>query len=160
MKGYAKKQAGVALVEVLIALGIIASILVAVGFSVATYVSARSELLNNTKALYLAEEGYEMLRVLRDEDWNIINDLNLDTIYYFDVSTTTIAISTTPEVIDDNFYRSFVLQEVYRDNNDDITSSTTAGASVDIGSLYVTVSVGYLSGTSSLQALITNMYAI
>ena len=130
------------------------------GISVNTFVDARRALLNDTKSLYLAEEGYETLRALRDDDWNTLDALIIGTTYYLDVATTTIAVSGTPEVIDGEFYRSFVFNDVYRDADDDVTASTTPGATVDPEILEVTVSVFGPSGTSSLTALLTNLHAI
>lgn len=160
MNRYFVKQSGVTIVEVLIALGIILSMIIVVGLSVNTFVDARRELLNDTKSLYLAEEGYEILRALRDDDWTVLEALVIGDTYYLDVSTTAIAISGTPEIIDGEFYRSFVFNDVYRDADDDITASTTAGATVDNEVLGVTVSVFGPSGTSSLSAILTNLHAI
>lgn len=154
------KQRGVTLVEVMIALSIIASIAVVIGFSVTAYVDARTKLLNDTKSLYLAEEGYEVLRALRDNDWDTIDVLAIGSTHYLDVSTSTIAVSATPEIIDGLFYRSFVLSAVYRNSNDDITSSTASGAIVDTEILEVRMSVFGPTGTTSLTALLSNIHAI
>ncbi len=157
---FVQRQAGVTLIEVLIAISIITSMLVVVGLSVTAYVNARTELLDDMKAVYLAEEGYEMLRALRDDDWNTLDALTRDTIYYFDVATTTLAVGGTPEVVDGSFARSFVLREVYRDGDDDITASTTSGASVDTEIVEVEVTVVGPSGTSSVTSLLSNIDAI
>ena len=153
-------QQGITLIEVLAALSIIAVMVVVIGFSVTSFVDARSELLNNTKAVYLAEEGYEILRALRNDDWSIIDALVIGDTNYFAVATTTIAVSGTPEVIDGEFYRSFKLSSVYRDGDDDITDSTTPGAVVDTEILEVTVSVFGPTGTTSLTAILSNIFAI
>lgn len=154
------RQSGVTLIEVIIAVGIITVMLVAVGLSVTAYMSARSELLSDAKSLYLAEEGYEFLRLLREEDWTTLSSLTVGTTYYFDIATTTIALGGAAEVIDDEYYRSFVLQNVYRDGSDDITASTTAGATLDADTLHATVSVFGPTGTTSLEAIIANIHAI
>lgn len=154
------KEKGVTLIEVMVAISIIATIVVVVGFSVTAYVDARSRLLNDTKSTYLAEEGYEILRALRDDDWNTIKSLTVGVTQYLSVSTTTIAVSVTQEVIDGEFYRSFVLSPVYRDSNDDVTVSTTPGATIDTGTLEVTMSVFGPTGTTSLKGILTNLHAI
>ena len=99
MKYLNLRQSGITLVEVMVAISIIASIVVAVGFSVTAYVDARSELLNDAKSVYLAEEGYEILRAIRDNDWNVIDVLTIGTTHYLSVSTTSINVSTTPEAV-------------------------------------------------------------
>lgn len=153
-------QSGISLVEVIVAIGIIAAMLVTVGFAITNYIDARAALLDNTKAIYLAEEGYEILRAIRDTDWNEIDQLSTDTYYYFAVSTSSIGTTTSPEIIDSNYRRSFVLRDLYRDTDDDIVASTTAGASVDTNGREVEIFVSGPNGTTSLNAIITNMFAI
>ncbi len=160
MKYLNLRQSGITLVEVMVAISIIASIVVAVGFSVTAYVDARSELLSDAKSVYLAEEGYEILRAIRDNDWNVIDVLTIGTTHYLSVSTTSINVSTTPEVIDGNFYRSFVLSRVYRNSNDDITTSTASGSYVDPEILEVKISVFGPTGTSSLTGILSNLHNI
>ena len=52
------------------------------------------------------------------------------------------------------------LLEAYRDGDDDITASTTAGATVDSGTREVEIYVAGPTGTSSMKALLTNLFAI
>lgn len=152
------RQSGVSLIEVIIATSVVAIMIVAVGFSVTAYVSARAALLNDAKSLYLAEEGYEILRALRDDDWSVIEALTVGDTYSFDMAPTTMAISPTIEVIDGEFYRSFVVDTVERDGNDDIDFS--GGGAADAGARLVTVSVFGPTGTTSLSAVLTNLHAI
>jgi type II secretory pathway pseudopilin PulG len=151
---------GVTLVEVVIGIGIISVSLVAIGLSINTYVAARSALLNNLKATYLAEEGYETIRAIRDTNWNTLDALTVNNNYYLDVSGAAPAITTTPEIIDTDFRRSFIVRNVYRNASDDIVSSTTPGATIDDGSRQFDMFVGGPSGTSTFQAVLTNIFAI
>jgi type II secretory pathway pseudopilin PulG len=153
-------QSGVTLVEVVIGIGIISVSLVAIGLSINTYVAARSALLNNLKATYLAEEGYEIIRAVRDTNWNTIDALTANGTYFLDVSGATPAITTSPEIIDTNFRRSFVLRAVYRNGSDDIVSSTTVGAVIDDGSRQFDIFVSGPNGTTTFQAVLSNIYAI
>jgi type II secretory pathway pseudopilin PulG len=153
-------QSGVTLVEVVIGIGIISVSLVAIGLSINTYVAARSALLNNLKATYLAEEGYEIIRAVRDTNWNTIDALTTNGTYYLDVSGVAPVINTTPEIIDADFRRSFVLRAVYRNGSDDIVSSTTVGAVVDDGSRQFDIFVSGPNGTTTFQAILSNIYAI
>ena len=153
-------QQGVSLIEVIMAMAIVSTIVAVVGYSITTFVDARSQLLHNTKAVYLAEEGYEILYALRHDDWSIIDALAIGSTHYLDVSTTTIAVSGTAEAIDGQYYRSFELADVYRDSNDDITDSSTAGAVIDDELREVTVSVFGPTGTSSLTAILSNIHAL
>lgn len=157
---HTRNVSGVSLVEVIVGISILAIILLAVGFSVNAFVDARSRLVLDAQALYLAEEGLEITRALRNEDWNTIDALSVDTVYYFDVATTTLAIGSTPEVIDGQFYREVIFREVYRDSDDDIVASTTSGATVDDEIVEAEVSVGGPTATTTLRALIGNISAI
>lgn len=152
-------QSGITLIEVIVAISIIASMVIAIGFSIITYVDARAALLTNTKTLYLAEEGYEILRALRDDDWNTIDTLTVDTYHYLDVATSTIGVTVTPEIIDGEYRRSFIVRDLYRDGTDDVTASTTSGATVDPDSREVEIFVASPLGTSSLHAILTNIHA-
>lgn len=154
------RQAGVTLVEVVIGISIIAIAVVAIGYSVTQYVEARAALLNDAKAAYLAEEGYEIIRALRDTDWNTIEGLALDTTYYLDVSATTIGVTNTAEVIDGSFQRSFIVRAVYRNASDDIVTAATPGATIDDGSREIEITVSGPSGDSTFEAIITNLFAI
>ena len=153
-------KSGVTLVEVVIGIGIISVSLVAIGLSINTYVAARSALLNHLKATYLAEEGYEVIRAVRDLNWNTIDALPVNGTRYLDLSGVAPAITTTPEIIDTTFRRSFVIRGVYRNANDDIVSSTTPGAVIDDGSRQFDIFVSGPNGTSTFQAILSNIYAI
>jgi len=153
-------QSGVTLVEVITGVAIISIILIAIGFAVQTYIEARNTLVVNLEAAYLAEEGYEIIRHLRDENWNTIDALPINTTRYLAVATTTLAVTTTPEVIDTSFRRSFKLQSVYRNGNDDIVVSTAPGATLDSETREVEVSVAGPNGTTTFEAILTNLYSI
>ena len=148
------------MVEVLVGISIVAVTLIAIGFGVNAYVEARRELITETKSTYLVEEGYEIIRAIRDNDWNTIEALTTGTTYYLAVATTTIAISNSPEIIDSNYRRSFVPRAVYRNGSDDIVPSTTPGATVDAGSRQIDVSVAGPNGTTTLSAILSNLHAI
>lgn len=150
-------QRGVTLIEVIIAISIATIMLMTVGFSVTTYVDTRTNLLSDTKAVYLAEEGYEILRTIRDDDWNILSTLVIGTTYYLDITPTTLGVTNTPEIIDGEFYREFEISRVSRDINGDIVDS---GGTVDPNTLHFTISAGGPAGTTTLDVLITNIHAI
>ena len=95
------------------------------------------------KAVYLAEEGIENIRFLRDVSWS-----------------TNISGLTSLSTTIDNFYRTVTLSEVNRDANSDIVSS---GGTVDINTKLVVSSVSWWNGvsttTKSISTYITNLYA-
>ena len=155
-------RSGITLVEVLIGLSIITTTLVAIGLAVNSYVDARTALLRSTKTAYLAEEGYEILRALRDDDWNTIDALSVDTVHYLTVSTTTIGVTNSPEIIDSIYRRSFIVRSVYRNGSDDIIdpSTTTGMMAEDDGSRKIEMSVSNGKATTTLEAILANVHAI
>lgn len=155
---YHRHQLGISLVEVILGIGILALALIFINYTVTEFVTARDEALVETKALYLAEEGYELVRALRDNDWDTIAGLSVDTDYALEVATSTIALGPVPEIIDEDYRRRFHLRPLYRDSDDDIVASTTAGATSDSEGREVWVEVGSPLGTTTVRAILTNVF--
>ena len=153
-------ERGISLVEVLLGLSILSVVLVFVAFAITGMTTARERINSQLHAVYLAEAGYEYLRHIRDEDWNDIESLPVDTVRYLDVATSSIAITTTPEVIDGEYLRRFELREVYRDSSDIIVASTTGGADVDDEAYRVYMEVRGPYGTTTVEGVLTNLFAI
>ncbi len=151
---------GITLVEVLVGVSILAIIAVAIGISINTYVDFRSRLLTEAKTTYLAEEGYEILRAIRDDDWNTIDGLTVDTTQYLEVTSSAIGVTTTPEVIDTDYARSFVVRDLYRDSDDDVVASTTSGAVIDSDSREVEVTVVGPDDTVIFYSILSNVHNI
>lgn len=130
------QRRGISAVEVLIGVSILAVVFTAISFSIMQFVNTSRDVAERTQALFLAEETFEMVRFIRDEKWSHITDLSDGTTYYLQVSGGDIATSTTPEVID-QYTRSFIIESVERDGNDDIVTSGTP----DNNSKYITATV-------------------
>lgn len=156
---YATKKSGVTLVEVILGISIISIAAVAIGYSIDAYVATRAALLSDLKAAYLAEEGYELVRSVRDDDWMVLGALALDTLHYLDVSSTTATVTATPEVIDGEYTRSFELEALYRNASDDVTTFGAPGATIDDGGRRLEVNVHGPNGTTTFEAIITNIHA-
>ena len=148
---------GTTLVEVLVGVSIVAIVSIFVGLSVYQFSVVRNNILDDTNKLYLAEEAYEIIRFLRDADWSNISGLTNNTSYYLQVSTTTVAIGGSAEVIDGKFNRSFLVQPVYRNNSGDIVASTTSGASIDTDAKHLFIYVGDNKSTTTMQAVLVNL---
>lgn len=152
---------GVTVVEVMISLFIFSLVLVFVFQTFTLFFQAQERALLHTKALFLAEEGIEILKYIRDDDWADIDGRTVGTRYYLSVATSSVAITTTPEVIEGRFTRSFILRAGYRSVTNDLVPSGTSGASID-GDTYVVES--YVTWDTDqeveLQALLTNIHDI
>ncbi len=155
---------GITLIEVAIGVTILSLTVLLSIFTMSQFIELRKETQQKTKALYLAEEGQEILRYLRDEDWHTFGtDLSVETRYFLHASSTYVATTTVPEIIDGQYHREFMLYEVNRDNtSDDIVSSTTGSSYDDSNAFEVVVRVGYGegSGTTTLRSILTNIFDI
>lgn len=114
---------------------------------------------NAVKAAYLAEEGVEAMRFLRNKSWdNNIATLTVGTNYGLVLSGNTWQTSPTSKYVE-NFERTVALNLVYRDANGDIVSS---GGTLDTGTLLLTSSVSWWTGTAtttkSITTYLTDLY--
>ena len=154
---YRERHRGVSLVEVVVAVVIVFLVSIFTSISVTQFVATRSVMLQDTHRLYLAEEGYELVRFLRDEDWDALAVLETNTPQYLVIGTSTVAATTTVEVID-GYRRSFQLGPVYRDSNGSIVTATTSGATFDPGGRIVDVTVADERGTTTLQSVVLRIF--
>ena len=162
MKFYLKtKNNGFSLVEVLVACSIITLTSLSLMSATTKGIELSNRALRQVEATQLMEEGVEAVKTIRDSDWNVISNLNLDTNYYlsFNTSTNTWSLISTPVApIDNIFTRIIVLSGVNRDSNDSISSSGT----LDTGSKKVNISVSWLvsNGTNSknITFYLTNIF--
>ncbi len=108
MKNQSKQSLGQSLVELIIAMGIIVLVIGSVAFLVIdSYVSGRLS-KEITHANFLAEEGMEAIRSIRDNSWD---DLNNGT-YGIIVSGGTWQFQTDPDVTDNKFTRTIIIEEL------------------------------------------------
>lgn len=149
---------GITVVEALVGLTILSIALVFISYTITLVLNSSGIVMERTQALYLADEGHELLRHLRDENWTEISSRTNGSTYYFAVATSSIDISTTPEVIDGTFTRSVIFSEVRRNSSTD--DLVTSGGSVDAGSRLVTVTVSWGTQSVSLESLLTNLHDI
>jgi Tfp pilus assembly protein PilV len=156
------RREGFSLVEVIIAASIItASILAIVG----VYSTFVQKTFTNTPAIqaaYLADEGVEALKTMRDFGWtNNISNLTVGNIYrlYFSTSTSAWRATTSPALIDNQFDRTFVLGNAYRDGSDNLASAGT----LDSNTRLVTVNVSWRdkngTSTKTVMAYINNLFS-
>ncbi len=156
-----RTTAGVTIAEVLIGAAIILLVGGAVIGVFVTSMGHYRQTPSSVKAAFLAEEGLEAVKTLRDRSWQEeIADLNTNTPYglVFDAAAGRWEATTTPQVVDGRFHRWFTLAEVTRNNKDRIDSSGT----VDPGTRQVTLTVKWPSynGTSSreVSAYLTDLF--
>lgn len=151
---------GFVLVEAVIAAAVVATVLASVvGALLLTLRSSLAD-TSKTQSSFLAEEGLEALRIMRDDSWNTnIASHTSGVKFYLTFDGTTWRATNTNIFIDKKFERSVVFSDVYRDSNQDIVSS---GGTLDSNTKKVTVSVSWsdinATTTRSLSTYLTNVF--
>jgi len=154
------QTSGLTLVEVLIATAIIMGFLTTLVTVHNAYLNSSFSNLDSVKATYLAEEGTESIKGLRDASWIAnINSLSNGTPYYLSFVGGAWTTTTTPSLIDSQFSRTIVFNSVNRDVSSDIT---TTGGTLDPNTREVLVTVSWLdhaaTSTRVLDTYITNLF--
>lgn len=154
----AKNKKGIGAVEIVIGAAIISLVLLSVGVAFNNSLKASRAIGKRAAANFLAQEGVEALRMLRDNDWQNISGLSDGNNYYFSWSGGSWSTSTQNVFIDGTFERKFTVLNAYRDGNDDIAASGT----LDNNTKKVTVSVSWREGlsttTESISAYLVNIF--
>jgi type II secretory pathway pseudopilin PulG len=153
-------SAGSVLVEMVVGLTILSLSLVGLVNVYTLYVRTALRTGDALAATYLAEEGVEAVRAIRDSDgWAAsLGVLAVDVPYYLDFSGGAWSVSTVQPLFIDGLYdRAVTFESVYRDANNDIASSGT----LDTDARKLRVSVDWQSGmattTKSLETYLTNI---
>ncbi|MFC1757007.1 hypothetical protein ACFLZC_02545 [Patescibacteria group bacterium] len=151
---------GFTILEVVLGVSIIAISM----FSLMTVLNMSFQLMEEStrgiQASFLLEEGLESIRTLRDTSWDDnITTLSSDNAYYLVFSGGIWSSTSSNVFIDDIFDRSFVVNDVYRDSNDDIVNS---GGSLDESTKKFTVSVSWSTKngttTKSISAFLSDLF--
>lgn len=156
-----KTTKGFTLVEVLIAASIIVvSILAIVG----VYGTFVKQTFTNTPAIqaaYLADEGVESLKSMRDFGWaSYVAPLTIGNTYhlYYNSALARWQATTSSSTIDSTFDRYFVLGNAYRDASDNLVNSGT----LDPNTRLVTVTVSWnargATSTKTVMTYINNLF--
>ena len=153
-----KSQAGFGMIEVLFATAFLALAVGVLMTAYVTYFRVATAGPAATAAVFLADEGLEAVRSMRDDGWSErIEPLDTDTEYYLLFDNGEWSATETSQTIDGLFTRTFTLYEVLRDEDDNIAES----GEVDEQTLLLEVEVRWrgLLGESerSISTYITNL---
>lgn len=152
---------GFGLIEVIVASAIFLVLLLGAAVAGRIAVATVRESNIRLRAAFLAEEGIEAVRSIRDRGWTThIQPAMNDTIYYltFDASAWQLT-TTSPLLVDGIFERRVLFSAVQRDGTDDIVAS---GGVVDQQSRAVSVQVIWQnprgSASTSIDTYFTNLW--
>lgn len=149
---------GTSLIEIIIGLAIISTSFFSVISAYHFFIKVAVRNASETKVNYLLEEGVEITRFLRDSDWISFSALATTTDHFFVFDGGTWKATTTNIYIDNRFERKFVLSDVYRDINGDISSTGTLDAGVRKIDVLVSFPSGNSTTTRSVNLYLTNLF--
>ncbi len=155
--------AGFGMIEVVVAVAIIAIAFTALFDVYSSYLRVQFANTRIVKASFLLEEGIEVVRLLRDTSWSSnIGNITVGTNYYFNWTGSAWQTTTTLQTVDTLYTRKVVFSNAYRDGTDRLV---TSGGTLDSNTRGYTVTVTWPtnltgSGTTSRQvsSYITNMF--
>ena len=156
-----RKREGFGLVEIVIAIGIITSALFASAVLVKMASQAIRQTTQSEQATFLAQEGIEVVRLLRDISWSSnIAPLAAGSTYYpvFNSGTQTWSLDTTnPGPIAGSFTRTVSVEDVYRKNADDdiVDASSPEPKTIDPGTKKIIVETSWGSSPVHTKEFIT-----
>lgn len=153
------KKSGFGLMEIIIGVAIISASL----FSLAAVSQISLRLAQtskqNIKAGFLLEEGVEAIKFLRDSGWDAnITPLTTGTSYYLNFNGISWESTGVNNYIDGVFERSFIIEDVYRDANDDIAESGNPDLNTKKVSVFVSWNTQTGTTTKSISTYITNIF--
>jgi hypothetical protein len=138
-----KYSRGLSVIELVVASAIVSLFIGALALSLSAFLRLSSANLENVKGTFLAEEGIEAVKFLRNADWQNISSLNTGSSYYLNFTGSSWEIVNNETLIDGLFSRRLVFENVFRDSNGEIVQN---GGTLDAGSRKLSVTVSWLSG--------------
>ncbi len=147
-----KNSAGVSLVELLVAVAVIFVALVALSGLGSFVLKISERVKKNVVATNLAQESLEVTRAMREQNWNLISNLTVGSVYH-PAKTGSPAQWTLVSGSENisGFSRQVVLNNVYRDSNDDIVAS---GGTLDSSSKKVIATVSWNDSGQNFQLIL------
>ena len=153
-----EKKNGISLVEVIVGAAITTLILSGLIAAYQLYFKTALANLRQVEAAFLAEEGAETLRFLRDGSWNNLSSLTAGATYYLTFYNGNWQATTSNIFVDGIFERKFVLTNVYRDGNDDIAPTGTLDLNTKKAVITLAWNNGLATTSKSLEFYLTNFF--
>ncbi len=152
---------GLTLVEVLVSTSIILVFFLALVTVYNTYLKLARANIDSVKAVFLAEEGIEAMKILRDSSWtNKIIPLVTGTNYYLVFNNGMWTTNTTNTYIDSTFERKINIHPVSRNSSTD--EIVTSGGVNDPNTKLLTVTVSWnnrgATTSKAISTYITNLF--
>jgi Tfp pilus assembly protein PilV len=155
-----KKNSGTGIIEVIVGSAIILIGIFSVLKTYNYYLRFALSHRYDVQATLLAEEGIEVVKLLRDASWaQNISVLSSGVPYRLAFSNSAWTSTTSTKYIDGKFSRIFILSDTYRDSGDKISSSGTLDPNTKKVSVSVAVRNNFGTTTKSISTYITNIFS-
>ena len=160
MRNKVRYALGLALTEVVVVASIILVFVVALFGAYAFYLRISFENLHRAQATFIAEEGIESIKILRDQSWSEkIALIPFGETYRITWNEGLVELALGASYIDGMFDRTIVFEEVGRDSNGDIVEQ---GGTPDEGTRKLTVNISWFSRnattTKSMSTYVTDLF--
>ncbi len=149
------KKHGFSLVEILVAASIMLIVAGAITSSFSKYILIARSNTDSVKAVYLLDEGVEIVKIMRDMGWK----QNIEPIQnnsLFRVNRKTYSTTDSTDLIGGIFDRTFVFGEICRNENKDISECSSETVATDTRKITVNVTWNDGNGTNT-KTLSTNI---
>ncbi|HZS43285.1 MAG TPA: type II secretion system protein [Candidatus Paceibacterota bacterium] len=156
-----REKSGFSLIEVVVAASIITISVLSIMAVYGTFIKNNFDNTASIQAAYLAEEGIEAAKSMRDFGWasNIATLTNGTTYrFYYNTSLNKWQATTTVSRIDNVFDRTFTVGTAYRDGSDNLATSGTADSNTKLVTVNVAWNKRGATSTKTLQTYITNLF--
>ncbi len=153
---------GFSLIEIVLAVAIFTMFFVSISLYYRKMHDVSEDTRSHIQSGLLIEEGFEVVGLFRGTSWDTyIAPLATGTPYYLHWSGTDWSATTTPELVENIFTRTFTLSDVYRDASSNIGPPT---GTYDPGTKKLIVNISWLrrgnktQATDSGETYITNLF--
>jgi Tfp pilus assembly protein PilV len=154
-------KVGIGMLETLVGLSILVSAVLVLMAAFNSYTTVALRETDVLTANYLAEEGIEAVRSMRDESFasNIVAQTT-GTAYHLTFNGSDWDFTSTPQTIDGKFTRTTTLDDVYRRDSDSDIVDVSSGdpKTLDPEALKVTVEVSWDSETRTIVTYLTDLF--
>ncbi len=152
---------GFSLIEIVLGISMLTVSLVSITAYYKKVLDVSNDTTRHIQSGFLLEEGLESVKMLRDQSWTTkIAALSTTTSYFLYWSGTQWTATTSSQLVENTFVRSFQLTDVKRDASDNIANAGT----YDPGTKKLTVYVAWShKGTKSVatdtaETYVTNLF--
>lgn len=143
---------GITIIEIIVVIAISAIALFIIGTVGLYFLTNIRENFSHQRALSFTEEGIEIVKSIRNNNWSNISDLNPNIDYHPIISGNSWTLQLGSENID-IFTRKIIFENVNRDTNDNIV---TSGGVNDPDTKKVTVTVSWSNKNFYISTYLTN----